>query len=108
MYPKLRTESLGYPTVIFPCSIRSKGLTPELLLVYGYLIFLAFVNPVALDNIGWHYYIFFCCFDVFVLVVSYFMFPETKGYSLEELAEVFDGPGAVRQVSMSSGLKGEC
>jgi len=85
---------LGYPTEIFPYSIRSKGLTVELLSVYGSLIVLAFVNPIALDNIGWHYYIFYCCFDVIVLVVTWFTFPETKGYSLEEIAGVFDGQSA--------------
>lgn len=85
---------LGYPTEIFPYSIRSKGLTVELLSVYGSLIMLAFVNPIALDSIGWHYYIFYCCFDVLVLVVTWFAFPETKGHSLEEIAEVFDGPSA--------------
>ena len=83
---------LGYPTEIFPYSIRSKGLTVELLSVYSSLIVLAFVNPIALDRIGWHYYIFFCCFDVVVLVVTWFFFPETKGHSLEEIAQVFDGP----------------
>lgn len=85
---------LGYPTEIFPYTIRSKGLTVELLSVYGSLIVLAFVNPIALDNIGWHYYIFFCCFDVIVLAVTWFAFPETKGHSLEEIAEVFDGPSS--------------
>lgn len=85
---------LGYPTEIFPYSLRSKGLTVELLSVYGSLIILAFVNPIALDNIGWHYYIFFCCFDVFALSITWFFFPETKGHSLEEIAEVFDGPMA--------------
>jgi len=82
---------LGYPTEIFPYSIRSKGVTVELLAVYSSLIILAFVNPIALDRIGWRYYIFFCCFDVLVLVVTWFCFPETKGHSLEEIAEVFDG-----------------
>ncbi|KAJ5083033.1 hypothetical protein N7532_012076 [Penicillium argentinense] len=86
---------LGYPTEIFPYSIRSKGLTVELLSVYSSLIVLAFVNPIALGNIGWHYYIFFCCFDVLVLVITWFAFPETKGHSLEEIAQVFDGPSAV-------------
>lgn len=51
---------LGYPTEIFPYSLRSKGITVELLSVYSSLIVLAFVNPIALNNIGWHYYIFFC------------------------------------------------
>ncbi|KAJ5707381.1 hypothetical protein N7488_007182 [Penicillium malachiteum] len=86
---------LGYPTEIFPYSIRSKALTVELLSVYSSLIVLSFVTSIALDNIGWHYYIFFCCFDVFVLIITWFTFPETKGYSLEEIAEVFDGPSAV-------------
>lgn len=83
---------LGYPTEIFPYSTRSKGLTVELLSVYSSLIILSFVTSIALDNIGWHYYIVFCCFNVFVLVITWFFFPETKGYSLEEIAEVFDGP----------------
>lgn len=82
---------LGYPTEIFPYSLRSKGITVELLSVYSSLIVLAFVNPIALNNIGWHYYIFFCCFDVVVLVVTWFCFPETKGHSLEEIAQVFEG-----------------
>lgn len=85
---------LGYPTEIFPYSIRSKGLTVELLSVYCSLVILAFVNPVALDNIGWHYYIVFCCFLASICVITWFLFPETKGYSLEEIAEVFDGPDA--------------
>lgn len=96
---------LGYPTEIFPYSIRSKGITAELLSVYCSLVILAFVNPIALDNIGWRYYIFFCCFDVLVLVVTWFFFAETKGYSLEEIAEVFDGPGTVTRDRMSAPKK---
>ncbi|KAJ5593839.1 uncharacterized protein N7459_000047 [Penicillium hispanicum] len=94
---------LGYPTEIFPYSIRSKGLTVELLSVYGSLIVLSFVNPIALDKIGWHYYIFFCCFDVVVLGVTWFAFPETKGHSLEEIAEVFDGPPATNGAIFDKG-----
>lgn len=103
---------LGYPTEIFPYSIRSKGLTVELLSVYGSLIVLAFVNPIALGNIGWHYYIFYCCFDVIVLAVTWFAFPETKGYSLEEIAAVFDGSspatdGEVFDKGVKVGVKSE-
>jgi MFS family permease len=86
---------LGYPTEILPFPIRSKGLTVELLSMYSSLIILAFVNPIALDNIGWKYYIFISVFDVLVLAVTWFMFPETKGHSLEEIADIFDGPTAI-------------
>lgn len=87
---------LGYPTELFPYSIRSKGLTVELLAVYGSLILLAFVNPIALDRIGWHYYLVFCVFLVVICVVTYFMFPETKGHSLEEITQLFDGRQTTR------------
>lgn len=66
----------------------------KLLTVYGSLIVLAFVNPIAPDNIVWHYYIFFCCSLAIFSVVTYFLFPKTKRCSLEEIAEVFDGPQA--------------
>lgn len=86
---------LGYPTEIFTYSLRSKGLTVELLTVYCSLIILAFVNPIGLQNIGWHYYILFCVLLVIMFAVTWFYFPETRGYNLEEIAEVFDGPGSM-------------
>ncbi|KIW99860.1 uncharacterized protein Z518_10788 [Rhinocladiella mackenziei CBS 650.93] len=81
----------GYSTEILPYSLRAKGLTAEMLSIYGSLVILAFVNPIALDNIGWHYYIVFCVILVFIVVITWFFFPETKGHSLEEIAEIFDG-----------------
>ncbi|ETN45962.1 uncharacterized protein HMPREF1541_00144 [Cyphellophora europaea CBS 101466] len=81
----------GYPTEIFPYSLRAKGLTVEMISIYGSLVVLAFVNPIALDNIGWRYYIVFCIILGFIVVTTWFYFPETKGHSLEEIAEIFDG-----------------
>ncbi|KAF2729907.1 general substrate transporter, partial [Polyplosphaeria fusca] len=85
---------MSYPTEIFPYSLRSKGLTCELLSIYCSLVIAAFVNPIGMENIGWKYYIVFCCLLVVFLIVTYYFFPETKGRSLEEIAEVFDGPAA--------------
>ena len=82
----------GYPTEIFPYSLRAKGLTVEMISIYGSLVILAFVNPIAIDNIGWHYYIVFCVLLVIIFATTYFLFPETKGHRLEEIAEIFDGP----------------
>jgi len=91
---------MSYPTEIFSFNLRSKGLTCELLSVYGSLVIAAFVNPIGMENIGWRYYIVFCCFLVVILAVTYAVFPETKGYSLEEIAVLFDGPGAVHTDEM--------
>lgn len=82
----------GYTTEIMPYSIRAKGLTVELITIYGSLIVLAFVNTIGLKNIGWHYYIVFDVLLVFMLIISFFLFKETRGYSLEEIAQIFDGP----------------
>ncbi|KAK2594308.1 hypothetical protein QQS21_008014 [Conoideocrella luteorostrata] len=81
----------GYPTEIFPYSLRSKGIALELFSIYGSLIIAAFVNPIGLERLGWKYYIVFCALLVVFLAVTYFVFPETKGHALEEIAEIFDG-----------------
>ncbi|TVY76093.1 Lactose permease [Lachnellula suecica] len=82
---------MSYPTEIFPYSLRSKGIAIELLAIYSSLVIAAFVNPIGLENIGWRYYIVFCCFLVVFLGITWWLFPETKGYSLEEIAVLFDG-----------------
>lgn len=66
--------------------------------IYGSLVILAFVNPIAVGNLGWRYYIVFCVLLVVILITTWFLFPETKGYSLEEIAEIFDGPDYRRRM----------
>ncbi|KAJ2981412.1 hypothetical protein NQ176_g2042 [Zarea fungicola] len=93
----------GYPTEILPYAIRSKGIAVELFSIYGSLVIAAFCNPIGIENIGWKYYIVFVCFLVIFLPVVYFYFPETKGRSLEEIAVVFDGPGALDMSQVKGG-----
>jgi hypothetical protein len=58
------------------------------------LVFNQYVNPVALERIGWKYYIFYCVWIGFELIVVYFYYVETKGPTLEEIAKIFDGDDA--------------
>lgn len=49
-----------------------------------------YVNPIALRNVGWKFYIFFLCTTSTILVIIYFFFPEIKGLTLDEISVVFD------------------
>lgn len=87
-----------YIMEVVPYSLRAKAsmlyqLTGNLAGLYN-----SFANPVAMDAIGWKYYIVWCCAIAFHFVMIYFFFPETKGRGLEEVAEIFDGPEALSGV----------
>ena len=48
---------VGYSAEILPYNIRAKGMTVMFLMVDIALFFNQYVNPIALDNIAWKYYI---------------------------------------------------
>ena len=54
-------------------------------------LFLEYVNPIALDKLGWKYYVFYCVFLAFEVVVLYFLIVETRYTTLEEVVKFFDG-----------------
>lgn len=88
-----------YIMEVVPFSLRAKAsmlyqLTGNLASLYN-----SFANPVAMDAIGWKYYIVWCVVIAIHLALIYFFFPETKGLGLEEVAEVFDGPNALAGVN---------
>ncbi|KAH7398620.1 general substrate transporter [Phaeosphaeria sp. MPI-PUGE-AT-0046c] len=86
----------AYPTEIFPYELRSFGVALMLFGANLTLIVGSVANPVAMKALGWKYYILFCVIDALFFVAVWFLFPETKGKSLEEVAMVFekekDGP----------------
>lgn len=81
---------IAYPTEILPYHIRSKGISLLMFVVYCSLVLLSFVTPIALEAIGWRYYIVFCCILFVSVVVNWFLLPETKGRSLEEINDLFE------------------
>ncbi|OAG37128.1 hypothetical protein AYO21_08663 [Fonsecaea monophora] len=86
---------VAYPVEIFPFELRTKGVALTLATNYSFNFASLFTNPVGMKNIGWKYYIVFDGFLVVIFTTIYFFFPETKGFSLEEIAKVFDGDKAV-------------
>lgn len=81
----------AYTVEIFPFRLRSLGLSTALMTANLSLILGMFVNPIALRALNWKYYIVFCCLLFVLIFVVIFLFPETKGRTLEEIAEVFEG-----------------
>ena len=47
------------------------------------------VTPVAIETIGWKYYLVFLCISATIIPVVWFFYPETMGRSLEELETMF-------------------
>lgn len=83
-----------YVTEVLPTHLRAKGTNIMQIASTCVLIFNGYANPVAMDGIGWRYYIVYCCVLAVEIALVYFGFPETKGHSLEQVALIFDGDKA--------------
>ncbi|CAD0051493.1 unnamed protein product [Aureobasidium pullulans] len=77
-----------------PPNNASQSLVLCSLVIQASQIFGNYVNPVALENIGWHWYIYYCVWIACIVAIVYFFFVETRGPTLEEIAVIFDGPNA--------------
>lgn len=82
----------AYPVEIFPFTLRGRGLSLTYITASTGLIVGNQVNPIAMKAISWKYYIVFCCILGVLFFIIWFLFPETKGRTLEEIREVFEGP----------------
>jgi hypothetical protein len=85
---------VAYPCEIWPYALRSRGLTVTWITAILAIFFNTFINPIALEAIGWKYYIVFVVVLVIMCLTTYFFYPETRGHSLEQMAFIFDGEDA--------------
>ncbi|CBF80355.1 hypothetical protein AN8347.2 [Aspergillus nidulans FGSC A4] len=86
---------VSYSSEILPYRLRAKGLTLMFFCVALSLLFNQYVNPIALLDIGWKYYIVYCVWLLFELFVVWKYYVETKNTPLEEIVKFFDGDQAV-------------
>lgn len=88
-----------YTTEVLPYSHRAKGLNMQSVAIYSALIYNGYVNTIAMNRISWKYYIVYCCILAVEFLVVLFFYPETSGYTLEEVGQVFgDEPPHVTQI----------
>lgn len=104
--------TIAYVAEILPYNIRAKGLAISgsltacasvfnqygechtLLSRFRELALTNIVNPIGLENLQWKFYFVYIAILVIECLTIYFLFVETKGPTLEEIAVIFDGEQA--------------
>jgi MFS family permease len=82
--------SYAYLPELFPYQMRTRGASVFQWFSRAALFLNTFVNPIGMANAGWKYLTSYCVFIAFEVLFIYFMFPETYGRSIEELAFIFE------------------
>ncbi|KAF5521712.1 Lactose permease [Colletotrichum aenigma] len=85
----------AYPVEIWQYNLRAKGLASMFLTSYSFNFFNIFVNPIALDAIGWKYYFVFLVILVVMIATVWFYYIETRGLTLEQIAALCDQDDAL-------------
>lgn len=82
--------SWTYPAEIFPSKIRAKAVSLTTATNWFWNCVLAFAVPPLLWNINFKMYYVFGAFNAAAFVHMALMAPETKGFTLEEMDDVFN------------------
>ncbi|KAK1963139.1 general substrate transporter [Colletotrichum sublineola] len=85
-----------YPVEVLSYEIRAKGMAFSGLFTNFALLSNQLGVPVALKNIQWKTYIVFCVWCFIQTGILYFLVPETKNRTLEELDIIFASPNPVK------------
>ena len=78
-----------------PTPIRAAGNAVAFCTFNAITIMLVQVTPIAVEEIAWRYFLIFIICDAIFIVVVYFVYPETVGKTLEEIAALFGDEVAV-------------
>ena len=79
-----------------PFALRSKAVALNQIVSFAFAIFNQLVNPIALEQIAWGYYLLFIALLALFALLVWLAFPETRGIPLERVAAIFDGVGDTR------------
>jgi hypothetical protein len=89
-----------YPIEILSLPLRAKGMGLYSLIQGGAGAAQTYGIGVGIAKVGYKIWVVYIVYNTIQLVLSYFIFPETVGLSLEEIDTVFETPG-VAPVKMS-------
>ncbi|TDZ33637.1 Lactose permease [Colletotrichum spinosum] len=70
--------------------LRAKSIALHYFITMASAAIGQYANPVAMANLGWRYYLVYVAILALGWALAWFAFPETKGYTVEEIAGIFD------------------
>ncbi|KAL7807437.1 general substrate transporter [Trichoderma gracile] len=85
-----------YPVEVLSFNSRAKGMAFLAFMNNAVKVMNTYVPPIAIANSGWKYYLLYVFWDAFGVVVIYFFFVETRGWSLEEIEDLFQADNPVK------------
>ncbi|KAF9701620.1 hypothetical protein EKO04_001169 [Ascochyta lentis] len=86
-----------YPVEVLSFEMRAKGMAFSALAVNAGGLLNQFAWPISLKDIGWKTYIVFTVWDAIQVVIFYFLLPETKKRTLEEMDLIFEAKNPVKE-----------
>ncbi|OAA56191.1 Sugar/inositol transporter [Niveomyces insectorum RCEF 264] len=94
---------VAYALEVLPFHLRAKGMMIMNITVQAILALSAQTNLLAWNNLPhhWNFMLFYTLWDAVEFVFVYFVYVETKGPTLEEIARIFDGEDAVAHISLT-------
>jgi hypothetical protein len=91
-----------YLAELYPFATRARGIALFQLFGRGANFFNTFVNPIGMKNAQWKYLLSYVVFLVFEITIIYFLWPETSGRTLEELAFLFEDKDKAEQAAAAT------
>lgn len=86
-----------YIAETLPTETRAKGVAFGNLVSSAASILGLYTSSIAIEAIGYKYYIVFIIWDAIEFLIIYFFFVETKNRTLEELNAIFEAPDPVKK-----------
>ncbi|KAL2144194.1 hypothetical protein VTI28DRAFT_9485 [Corynascus sepedonium] len=77
------------PPEVFTTELRAKANAVVQVIHYSISLIITQCSPIALERVGWKYYILFVLTNALCTLVFALAYPETRGKSLEQIDEIF-------------------
>lgn len=87
-----------YPAEIVPSQLRSQANSIIVTTTWLFNFLIVEVTPIMMDEISWRSYVIFAAINVAIGVTIFLWYPETAGFSLEQVDEMFSESRSARDV----------